>query len=119
MGKLLLVEDNVILQETTRELLEALEYQVCVAGNGREAREVMAAHGKEIDLLLLDLSLPDIDGESLMQELASVYSGLRVVLCTGSLADDDLRRHPAVRGFLAKPFDLDELQRCVANALAG
>lgn len=119
MGKLLLVEDNVMLQETTRELLEALGHQVFTAGDGREARQLMAAHAQEIELVLLDLSLPDISGEGLLAELASNYAGLKVLLCTGSLADDQLRHHPAVRGFLAKPFDLGELRRSVEQALAG
>jgi CheY-like chemotaxis protein len=118
MGKLLLIEDNIMLQETTRELLEALDYQVYTAGNGREAREIMAGHSQEVDLVLLDLSLPDIGGEELLAELAQAYPGLKVVLCTGALAEDDLRQHPAVKGFLGKPFDFGELRRVVEKALA-
>jgi CheY-like chemotaxis protein len=119
MGKLLLIEDNIMLQETTKELLEALDYQVYTAGSGREAREIMLGNGPEVDLVLLDLSLPDIDGEELLSELTTNYPGVKVVLCTGALADDALRHHPAIKGFLAKPFDLGELQRAVVNALAG
>jgi CheY-like chemotaxis protein len=118
MGKLLLIEDNILLQETTRELLETLNHQVYTAGSGGEAREVMAAHGREIELVLLDLSLPDIPGGELLEELAGSHAGLKVVLCTGSMVDDELRRHPAVHGFLGKPFDFGELRRCVDRALA-
>ena len=119
MSKLLLIEDNVLLQETTRDLLEASNHQVFTVGNGREAREFMAAHSREIDLALLDLTLPDIGGDQLLAELARDYPGLKVVLCTGALPEDDLRRHPAVKGFLAKPFDFGELRRAVEQALAG
>jgi len=118
MGKLLLVEDNILLQETTRELLEAFDHQVYTAASGREARELMAGHAKEIDLVMLDLTLPDISGEMLLAELTLDYPGIKVVLCTGSLVDDVLRQHPAVKGFLAKPFDLGELRRTVELALA-
>lgn len=117
MAKLLLIEDNILLLETTKELLEALEHQVYPAANGLEAREMMASHGAEIDLVLLDLSLPDVDGGELLRELAASFSGLRVVLCTGSLTDEALRRHPAVHGYLAKPFDLRELKQAVNRAL--
>ncbi len=119
MCRLLLVEDNILLQETTRELLEAFEHQVYTAGNGREARELMAGHSQEIDLVMLDLSLPDISGEELLVELARDYPGVKVVLCSGSLVDEHLRQHPAVKGFLAKPFDLGELRRTVEQALVG
>lgn len=119
MGKLLLVEDNVMLQETTRELLEVLEHQVFTAGSGQEAREIMAGHSREIDLVLLDLTLPDIGGDELLAEMVHDYAGLKVVLCTGALAEDNLRHHPAVKGFLAKPFDFGELRRVVEQALAG
>lgn len=119
MGKLLLIEDNIMLQETTRELLEAFDHQVFTAGSGREAREIMAGHSQDIDLALLDLSLPDVGGEQLLAELAKVYPDLKVLLCTGSMADDELRLHPSVKGFLAKPFDFGELRRAVEKALAG
>lgn len=119
MAKLLLIEDNLLLQETTRELLEAFDHQVYTAGSGKNALEVMGEHGPEIDLALLDLSLPDISGEGLLAELLRLYPGLKVVLCTGSLVDDHLRQHPAVKGFLAKPFDFGELRSTVELALAG
>lgn len=118
MAKLLLIEDNILLQETTRELLEAFDHQVFTASNGREAREIMAGHSQEINLILLDLSLPDIGGEELLAELAQAYPGLKVVLCTGALAGEELLQHPAVKGFLAKPFDFSELRRVVEIALA-
>jgi hypothetical protein len=118
MSKLLLVEDNIMLLETTKELLEAQDYQVYTAASGLEARKAMAAHGAEIDLVLLDLSLPDVDGEALLGELAASFSNLKVVLCTGTLPDENLRRHPAVRGYLGKPFDLRELRETITKALA-
>ena len=117
MSKLLLVEDNILLLETTRELLEVLGHQVFPAANGQQARAAMAAHGSEIELVLLDLSLPDVGGEELLGELAASNANLKVVLCTGVLADDGLRRHPAVRGYLTKPFDLRELQETISQVL--
>lgn len=118
MAKLLLIEDNILLQETTKELLEAFDHEVFTADSGRDARAIMAARGREIDLVILDLSLPDIGGEALLEELARDYPGLKVLPCTGSMADGNLRQHPAVRGFLAKPFDLSELRLAVESALA-
>jgi len=118
MSKLLLIEDNILLLETTRELLEALGHEVFTAASGRQAREMMAEHGAEIELILLDLTLPDIDGEELLRELAGKFADLKVVLCTGSQTSETLRRHPAVRGYLAKPFELRELQKAIDEALA-
>lgn len=118
MARLLLIEDNVLLQETTKELLEAFDHQVYTAGSGREAREIMTEHGPGIELVMLDLTLPDISGEVLLDELARTYPALKVVLCTGALAEEELRQHPAVKGFLGKPFDFGELRRAVEKALA-
>ncbi len=117
MSKLLLIEDNILLLETTRELLETLDHQVFMAANGQQAREIMASHGAEIELVLLDLTLPDIDGGELLRELADKFANLKVVLCTGSLNDENLRRHPAVRGYLAKPFELRDLQKVITQTL--
>jgi CheY-like chemotaxis protein len=117
MSKLLLIEDNILLLETTRELLEAIDHQVFMAANGQQARDMMASHWTEIELVLLDLTLPDVDGGELLLELADKYANLKVVLCTGSSNDENLRRHPAVRGYLAKPFELRELQKAITQAL--
>jgi len=119
MGKLLLIEDNVLLQETTTELLEAFGHQVYTADSGKKALAVMGDHAQEIDLIMLDLSLPDISGENLLGELIRLYPGQKVVLCTGSLVDEHLRQHPAVKGFLAKPFDFGELRNTIELALGG
>jgi len=117
MSKLLLVEDNILLLETTRELLEVLGHQVFTAENGSQARALMAEHGSEIELILLDLSLPDVSGEELLAELSANYANLRIILCTGSLTDENLLNHPAVRGYLAKPFELRYLQETISQAL--
>lgn len=117
MAKLLLIEDNILLQETTRELLEAFDHQVFTADTGKQAIELMSHHAQEIDVILLDLTLPDISGENLLAEMVRVFPELKVVLCTGSLVDEHLRQHPAVRGVLSKPFDLAELRSAVEQAL--
>jgi two-component system cell cycle sensor histidine kinase/response regulator CckA len=117
MSKLLLIEDNILLLETTRELLEVLGHQVFTAANGQQARELMAVHGTEVELVLLDLSLPDVAGEDLLSELAGKFPNLKVVLCTGSSIDENLRSHPAVSACLEKPFELRHLQEALDRAL--
>lgn len=60
MAKLLLVEDNQMLQEILSEILALNDYEVFVAGNGEEALTITAE--KKPDLILMDMSLPVLDG---------------------------------------------------------
>jgi CheY-like chemotaxis protein len=62
MGRLLLVEDSIDLQEVTRELFELEGYEVYCSGNGEEALVFLRCAGLKPDLILLDLMMPVMDG---------------------------------------------------------
>ncbi len=120
MSTILLVEDEILILETTRELLELLDYQVFVAGNGAKALEILAERQGQVDLVLLDLSLPDMNGNQLLPILAADYPDLKIVICSGALPDElDFKNQPTVKGILNKPFELTELRNVVSQSISG
>lgn len=120
MATILLIDDDQMVQSVTRELLELSGYTVLSAENGSQAMTLAADSQTQIDLVLLDLSLPDMEGLELLHHLTTTRSGLKIVICTGNLPGDlPLREaHPEIKGFLQKPFNLPTLQQTVRDGLA-
>ncbi len=115
--KLLLVEDNAALQTTLSRSFERRGVQVVVCGDGTRALDRWRAAVP--DVVLLDLSLPGLDG---LQVLAAARAeGLDtpvlIVTARGTVGDRVLGLNTGADDYLAKPFDLDELEARV-RALA-
>ncbi len=120
MSTLLLIEDDLMILDTTRELLKLLGYQVYTAHSGGSALDLLAGCNGEIDLILLDLSLQDMDGRKLLLKLVALYPDLKFVICSGSLPDElDFDHQPAVKGILNKPFELNDLRKIVEKVISG
>ncbi len=89
------------------------------ARNGEEASRLYRLHSKEIDLVLLDLTMPVMGGEECFQEMRRIDPAVRVVVSSGdsseSRASDLLRE--GVIGYLQKPYDINVLARIVREAL--
>ena len=114
---ILLVDDDPLILELGRELLEHLGYRVETASDAVPALEVFQRQGA--DLVLMDYRLPGMDGYQLLQELQALDAGVRVLVATGQLSPQEAARLRAggVRGIIYKPFRLEELQRQLEAAL--
>lgn len=113
---ILLAEDEAGIRMMTRAYLEGLGYRVLDAADGREAVRVSQAHQGEIDLIITDLLMPGMRGDSLVNAIRHRRPGLKVLYMSG-YADDDL----ATEGIamLRKPFELPELGRRIRSVLDG
>ena len=100
--------------------LRSLGHKVSLAGNGAEARALLEA--SEYDVVLLDLRMPDLGGESLFRELAEhdPRHARRVVFVTGDLQSEDAQRflNETGRPVIGKPFQLDDLAAVVASVVS-
>jgi len=114
-----IVDDHAIVRAGLRQFLaEQVDFRVTgEAANGREALELV--RGGEIDVLLLDLSMPGMDGEETLSRLRQVRGDVRVLLCSGCGERDLTRRfsNKDVLGWLPKPFNLADLIRHVRQAM--
>lgn len=115
---ILLVDDDPLILELGRELLEHLGYRVETASDAAQAIEVFQRQGA--DLVILDYQLPGMDGYQLLQELRTLDAGVRVLVASGFLSDREATRLRAggVQGIIYKPFRLVELQRQIDEALS-
>ncbi len=115
---ILLVEDNSTILELTRDALVNQGYRVMAASDGNEAIRLAQEQSQKIDLLLTDLVLPDLGGESLAVRLRTVYPNLKIIISSGYATDAfSLNMDIPHIGFLAKPYTIDELIRMVRHAI--
>jgi PAS domain S-box-containing protein len=116
---ILLVDDEKMVVEVTRELLESLGYRVYAAGSGQEALALYMEKRDEIDLVILDMIMPGISGGETFDRLKELNPDIRVLLSSGysinGEAKDILDR--GCNGFLQKPFHLEKLSRKVREIL--
>jgi two-component system cell cycle sensor histidine kinase/response regulator CckA len=116
----LLVDDEQMVLEVTRKLLESLGYRVHAAGGGQEAIAVYMEKRKEIDLLILDMIMPGISGGETFDCLKEINPNIRVLLSSGysinGQAQEILER--GCNGFLQKPFQLEKLSQKIREVLS-
>ena len=110
--RVLLVDDDDLIQLSAAQLLEALGHQVTVAGRGEEALARLET-GETFDLMILDLNMPGLGGAATLPRVRALRADLPVLLATGR-ADQaalDLVASTAGVRLLAKPFALEDLRR--------
>ncbi|OFA09277.1 hybrid sensor histidine kinase/response regulator [Duganella phyllosphaerae] len=108
--RILLVEDEPELRETTAELLELLGHQVSACGDAASALAALAEGG--FDVMLTDISLPDLSGEVLATRALALQPGLRVIFASGQTPKAAL----AGAQLLLKPFSIDQLVDALARS---
>ena len=115
-GKVLVVEDNVLLGISVRDILQPDGYDVTVANDGAAAEEAMAATA--FPVVLLDLMLPDTDGQTLLARWSGTYPGTRTIIFTahGDIAKAVECIKAGAYDFLTKPVERVLLRKTVANA---
>ncbi|MDH3393409.1 MAG: response regulator [Desulfobulbaceae bacterium] len=122
MATILLVDDDEMVQSVTSELLTLLGYEVIAADDGQQAIAKAKDNSDLIDLVLLDLSLPDMTGFDLLPLLREILQPrAKIVLCSGSMCeqyeDVDLEEKD-LDAVLQKPFELSLLKETVEKVLA-
>lgn len=116
-ARILAVDDEPIVRRQLRRMLETQGYSVLEAPNGRSGLELLER--EVVDLVLLDVTMPDFDGTEVVREARRRGSRVPIVLISG-YADFPLEERlprESYSGFLAKPFRLDELLTTVRRVL--
>ncbi len=118
-GTILLVDDEKMIVEVGRELLEELGYAVLTAGSGQEAVEVFQARQAQIDLVIMDMIMPGMGGGETFECLKEIDPQVRVLLSSGyslnGQASEILQR--GCEGFIQKPFNMHQLAEKVQKSM--
>jgi PAS domain S-box-containing protein len=111
-GTILVVDDEDSVRSVASRMLSALGFHVLTASNGCEALEVFFPHRDEIVGVLLDLTMPQLDGAATFTELRRMKPDIRVILMSGFNEQDAINRFAGkgLAGFVQKPFKAETLQ---------
>jgi len=105
-GCVLVIDDQESVVDVMECLLRAAGHRVVGCTSGRAGIEIFRERADEIDAVLLDLTMPDADGEQVLEALRRIRPDVRVVISTGhdaSFVEERVRAQAT--GFLRKPFD--------------
>ena len=111
---ILVVEDESIIRLLLRDVLRGAGYRVLEAADGRTAIEAYRAGKDQIDLVTLDLQLPDIHGSLVLEELMAIDGEVKVIIATGNVVPDGM---VGVCAVLQKPFNLAQLLETVRGVV--
>ncbi len=118
-GTILLVDDEEAIRSVTGRILERLGYNVLVAEDGVEALEIFQSHQDEIACVLLDLTMPNMDGKETFTELKKIKSDVQVILSSG-YSKHELKKSfkdSGLAGFIQKPYTIALLRKHLTEVL--
>jgi len=119
-GCILLVDDELIIRETASEMLRTIGYEVLLAEDGAEALEIYRREGHRIQLVILDVVMPSLNGPDTFFALRSMNPEIKVILSSGYGFDTGAKElvSQGLFGFIQKPFRRNELHKVIQDSLS-
>jgi len=120
-GTILVIEDEEVLVELFKQILEMLGYRVLEAETGKQAVEFAKTFDGQIDLALLDIKLPDMDGGRVYPLIMEARPDMKVIVCSGYSIDGPAQEilDAGAEGFIQKPFLIAPFAEKIKEVLEG
>ena len=120
-GTILLVEDEPLIRKYCQEMVRALDFEVFTAEAGQEAIRIYEERNPVIDLVILDMIMPGMDGGAVFERLKEINPHVKVIITSGYSVDRRMNQilDGGRNGYLKKPYTMDELAREIARIMAG
>jgi len=118
-GTVLLVDDEDMILSVGRGMLERLGYTVIAAQGGREGVRLFGENAGKIDLVILDMVMPEFSGRETFEAMRRQDPGVKVLLSSGYSLDGQARQlmDSGCNGFIQKPFTMAELSKKISEIL--
>lgn len=118
-GMVLVVDDEEFVLQVAARMLKGLGYHVVCASSAMEAIEYYRRRGRDIDLVVIDMRMPEMSGKSCFEVLREINPKVRVVLTSGFGEDDtvEMLMGAGAKAFLAKPYRMRDLSEVMSRAL--
>jgi DNA-binding NtrC family response regulator len=114
------VDDEEIIRRLLEEMLQEMGFRVLVAQDGLEALEIYREFSSGIDVVLIDMIMPRLDGKETFLEMKKINPNVRAVLSTGFTRDGAVQEtmDQGIIAFIQKPYRLEELSAAIAQAFS-
>lgn len=116
LGRILVVDDEAVVREGCRRVLSGRGYEVQLAANGQEALDKLAS--ERVDIMLLDLKMPGLSGEEVLERVQTEYPAVPVIIITGHGTIDTAVEcmKKGAYDFITKPFQIDQFLITIGRA---
>jgi len=116
----LLIDDEEIIIDIGGQILERLGYRALMARSGKEAIEIYQANKNEINIVILDMIMPDMGGGETYDRLKKINHEIKVLLSSGYSIDGQASEimNRGCNGFIQKPFNMEQLSRKIRDILS-
>ncbi len=116
---ILVIEDEEMVMDVSRKMLERLDYQVLQASNGAEAGNIAKTYNGDIDLAIMDICLPDMMGGALYPVITKARPKMKVIVSSGYNVEGPAREilDAGVQGFIQKPYSFSALSKKLNEVL--
>ena len=116
---ILFVDDEDVIIDVNREILESLGYKVVAAKSGQEAIEIYRKLRGKIGLVILDMIMPGMDGEATYDSLRKINDDVRVILSSGYSKNEQAKAilEKGCQAFIQKPFSISDLSMTIRQVL--
>jgi CheY-like chemotaxis protein len=110
-GLILIVDDEEVVRAVTEQVLEQVGYTVMCAFDGQDGVEKFQEHADKVDMVLLDMTMPRLNGEETFLEMKRIRADVRVLLSSGYDEQEATNRFSGkgLSGFLQKPYRAQDL----------
>jgi len=117
--RILFVDDEAMLADIAGRVLRSLGYRVTTRTSSGEALELFRARHGDFDLVITDMTMPNMTGADLARQMLAIRPGLPVILCTGysEIMSAEQARQAGIRGYVMKPLTRREIAKAVRSAL--
>lgn len=118
-GLILVVDDEEVVRSLAKEVLEFFGLTVLTAEDGLAAIEIFQLRGHEIDAVLLDLTMPRMDGKEAFLKIKTLQPQAKIILCSGYSEAEATRHfgHHGLAGFIQKPYQIAALRTVITSLL--
>jgi len=118
-GVILIVDDEIIIRKTAQKILNLCGYETIIAANGREAIEIYKNDYEKINLIILDMVMPEMSGKEVYIALKEINPKLRTLMASGFIQDERViaSMKLGVNAFIQKPYNLSQLSEKVKEVM--
>lgn len=119
-GHILLVDDEVLIRKPLHDVLTEAGYRVSTAEDGEKALEIFGTRGEGIDIVILDVVMPVMDGVACLRKIRDLKPEMPVIIQTGYSASEKISQmmDMGIQGVLRKPATPDELKKTISRVLS-
>jgi CheY-like chemotaxis protein len=111
---ILVVDDEPSILKVTKATLETYNYRVLTASNGIEAIAIYAQNQNAIELVVMDIMMPSMDGKTAIRILKTINSEAKIIAVSGLVSDQEIIAvNGSIKAFVAKPYTNDDLLKAI------